>query len=657
MIKRKKINISIFTGGSGNVELIRNFCELNNKTNSISLNFIINGYDDGKSTGFLRKLFPGMLGPSDFRKNCSNTIITDNQTNKILKTVLDYRLKNFNSYLKLLKKIKKKDKRYFNFFDRLPWNKYLKFVDMIKIFNNYISKKKFSKKEFCDISLGNMIFAASFLYNSKNFNKTIKYFSDLFEIKHNILNVTNGQNLYLCGLTKNGAILEDEVSIIKNKKGESIVDIFLTKEKLSTRHFKKLSRYKNLDKKQAYLKKLNVQPTLNQKLKSIIKNSDVIIYGPGTQHSSLYPSYLTKGLRNIILNSKAKKIFISNIFKDKDIVNESTSSIIEKFFFYFNNKENKKLVKNKLIDYYFVHKTDQKDINNLNQKYYLLEDLDKKKQIFKFDWEKSKGIHFSNLITYQIFKVLNRKSFFEKNKSFQTLSIVLPCLNERNKLFKVLKSITNYKLNDFNLSTELIFVDGGSMDGSLKIAKKFKDLKIYSLNNKKRGECIDYGIKNAKGDIILIFPTDGEFSVSDIQKLVSQIYLRKSEVVFGSRLIKNLDPSKMIRKVYGKNILLYYLSKFGGIAISAFTLLLFNRFLTDPLTTFKCFNSSVVKNLNINAKGVNYDIEQYLKFYEKKIYVDEQPVKYKARAYEDGKKTNFIDGLSCIYTILKFKFF
>ena len=118
-----------------------------------------------------------------------------------------------------------------------------------------------------------------------------------------------------------------------------------------------------------------------------------------------------------------------------------------------------------------------------------------------------------------------------------------------------------------------------------------------------------------------------------------------------------MDPSKLIKKVYGKNYFLYYLSKFGGIAISTFTLILFNRFLTDPLTTFKCFNSRVVKNLKVKAKGVNYDIEQYLKFYENKIYVDEQPVNYKARSYLHGKKTNFLDGLSCIFTLIKYKLF
>ena len=65
MKKNSNIKISLFSGGSGNdrfVDLIR---ELNN----VELNIIVNGYDDGKSTGVLRSYIPGMLGPSDYRKN------------------------------------------------------------------------------------------------------------------------------------------------------------------------------------------------------------------------------------------------------------------------------------------------------------------------------------------------------------------------------------------------------------------------------------------------------------------------------------------------------------------------------------------------------------------------------------------------------------
>ena len=48
----KKINIVIFTGGSGNLELARNLSALNKRTKNISVNFIINGYDDGNQLVF-----------------------------------------------------------------------------------------------------------------------------------------------------------------------------------------------------------------------------------------------------------------------------------------------------------------------------------------------------------------------------------------------------------------------------------------------------------------------------------------------------------------------------------------------------------------------------------------------------------------------------
>ncbi len=651
----KKINFVIFTGGSGNLELARNLYKLNKRTKNISVNFIINGYDDGKSTGFLRKLIPGMLGPSDFRKNCSNLLEANNQSEKILKKIIEFRIKNFGIYNKLIKKLEKKDKYPFNFIDHLPWNKYLNFIELMKIFNGYLKKQKFNRKEFLDISLGNIIFTAIFL-KKKNFNLTIKCFLKFFEIDHNLHNVTDGKNLFLCALATNGSFLKDEVSIIENKKKEKIKEIFLIKEKLSKNQIQYLNKFKTLKQKIQHLNKIKHTPNLNVDLKQVLKKADVIIYGPGTQNSSLLPSYLTKNLNKYLVKSKAKKIFISNIIKDKDIVHETTSSIIESFFYYMN-KGKKIINKNKLIDYFFLHKRDLNDINNINEKAYLNDDLKIKERIFKFDWEKSSGVHFSNLIVSQIFKIMKMQSFFEKNRFYQSVSIIMPCLNEKKRLPKVLNQISNFKLDNLNLSTELIFVDGGSSDGSLKVAKKFKNLKIYALKNKKRGECIDFGIKNSKGDIIVIFPTDGEYSVSDIPQLIDNIYLKKSDVVFGSRLIKNLDPSKMIKKVYGNNLFLYYISKFGGIGISAITLILYNRFLADPLTTFKCFNSRVVKNLNIKAKGVNYDLEQFLKLYENRVYVDEQPVNYKARSYKDGKKTNFLDGLSCIFTLLKYKFF
>ena len=50
MKKSSNIKISLFSGGSGNDR----FVDLIKKINNVELNIIVNGYDDGKSTGELK---------------------------------------------------------------------------------------------------------------------------------------------------------------------------------------------------------------------------------------------------------------------------------------------------------------------------------------------------------------------------------------------------------------------------------------------------------------------------------------------------------------------------------------------------------------------------------------------------------------------------
>jgi 2-phospho-L-lactate transferase/gluconeogenesis factor (CofD/UPF0052 family) len=46
--------VTIFSGGSGSEEIQKG---LHSYGNSIKVNIIINGYDDGKSTGIVRKIY------------------------------------------------------------------------------------------------------------------------------------------------------------------------------------------------------------------------------------------------------------------------------------------------------------------------------------------------------------------------------------------------------------------------------------------------------------------------------------------------------------------------------------------------------------------------------------------------------------------------
>ena len=65
--------------------------------------------------------------------------------------------------------------------------------------------------------------------------------------------------------------------------------------------------------------------------------SDIIIYSSGTQHSSLYPTYMTSGIPEAITkNTSAKKYFITNIGEDYETPSYKASDFIKGALKYLN---------------------------------------------------------------------------------------------------------------------------------------------------------------------------------------------------------------------------------------------------------------------------------------------------------------------------------
>src|SRR3984893_3364876 len=85
---RSQINLVLFSGGSGT----QSITEALLKHPQISLKIVINAYDDGHSTGRLRRFIPGMLGPSDVRKNINRLMPSTERCHIALKKISDYRL-------------------------------------------------------------------------------------------------------------------------------------------------------------------------------------------------------------------------------------------------------------------------------------------------------------------------------------------------------------------------------------------------------------------------------------------------------------------------------------------------------------------------------------------------------------------------------------
>lgn len=647
MPQNLKVKITLFSGGSGNIRFIK----LINNLPDVELSILVNGYDDGKSTGEIRKYIPGILGPSDFRKNISHLINKNNFNGKIFYNIFNYRFlksitkKDFKSFLKLDTKNKiVKDLKVYN----LSYKKFLRIKNYLNIFYKYYCKH--SLLNLADISLGNILIASSFLKNQKNFNKSLYEIQNFLEIKNKVLNITKGENLFLNAVLEDGTLVTDEERLVQIPHQSKVVDIFLLKKKLSNKEIKIIDSQKNKNKKNI-LNKSSTRPKINTEVASVIKSSDIIIYGPGTQFSSLFPSYLTIGLRKLIEKSKAKKFLVTNIYLDNDIIAETVESIIENFYYFFNKADPK--INTKLINYYLVNKFDEDDLNLLKKTNYLV--YQKNKKYTLLDWEKGEGLHYPNWLAKKIFGLSN-KAFLSKQLGRSVVSIILPCLNEKNNIKKVLKKINELKLVNFDLVIELIVVDGGSTDGSIEVIKKYKNIKFYSLNNVQKGQALKFGIQKSKGDIIVFFPSDNEYEVDDIEKVLAPIMLNQSNIVYGSRMIKCINLDDQLNAIYKNNSLGMLLSKYGGKIINLFILAFFNKSISDPFTSLKAFDANLLKSLQLKKKGFDMDFEIFVKLNRGKNFFLEVPVKFKPRTGNSKKKMTVNEGLKCLFYLMFSKF-
>tara|TARA_A100001011_G_C14321259_1_gene850781 strand:- start:5009 stop:6205 length:1197 start_codon:yes stop_codon:yes gene_type:complete len=345
---KKKHNILIFNGGRGAKNIINVF----KKNKNINIYSIVNAYDDGKSTGNLRDIF-GTLGPSDIRK-VQKLFIPNNSNYKEILKLFDLRIQNiskkiFFEEIDSFIKLNKKDL----FGIKLPQKKIKEFLKVnLKYFYNYIfsDKSRYRKLNVKDLSLINCVYVSSILKNNNKISKSIDDFNRIFNLSNSTFCISDDIR-FLCALEKPNRVYFTEEQIVEKRSNSNIQDIYLLKKKLNVNRFKKLSF---LNKKE-FLEKNNSSPKIDNEIIKLIKKANAIIYSPGTQHSSLYPTYKHNNLAKYIKRNKTcKKIFITNIGADYETPNYDSYDYVNGAFKYLSNK-NKKYKFEDFFDYILVN--------------------------------------------------------------------------------------------------------------------------------------------------------------------------------------------------------------------------------------------------------------------------------------------------------------
>lgn len=221
------------------------------------------------------------------------------------------------------------------------------------------------------------------------------------------------------------------------------------------------------------------------------------------------------------------------------------------------------------------------------------------------------------------------------------ISVIIPVYNEKDSILEVLDRVEK---TDTGTEKEIIIVDDKSMDGTRDLLKRVNKHKIlYHDVNKGKGSAIRTGLRHATGDIIIIQDADLEYSPEEYPLLLKPIIEGRADVVYGSRFLKQHKPR-------------YWLNYQGNRLISLITRILFFRKITDMETCYKVFKAGVIKNINLKSERFEFEPEITAKLLKKGYRIDEVPISYQCRAYEEGKKITWKDGLAALWYLIKYRF-
>lgn len=222
------------------------------------------------------------------------------------------------------------------------------------------------------------------------------------------------------------------------------------------------------------------------------------------------------------------------------------------------------------------------------------------------------------------------------------ITVLIPVYNEKDSLLELLKKVESV---DFGLEKEIILVDDFSTDGTKELYSGINHKILYHEKNLGKGAALRTGLKEATGDIVIIQDADLEYNPDDYLPLVRLIKEDKADVVYGSRF---LDKSNL------KNFL--FLSLVANKTLTVLTNILFGAKLTDMETCYKAFKREFIQNINIKSNRFDFEPEITSKVLKQKVRFMELPITYNARAFAEGKKIGWKDGVQAIWTLIKFRF-
>lgn len=229
------------------------------------------------------------------------------------------------------------------------------------------------------------------------------------------------------------------------------------------------------------------------------------------------------------------------------------------------------------------------------------------------------------------------------DKDNYTLSIVVPCYNEKNNIVVIINKVLESPIKN----KEIIIVDDMSTDGTREVLeaeiKPVVSKIIYHNKNQGKGAALRTGFAYASGDVVIIQDADLEYDPMEYEKVVNPIIDGECDICYGSRFLNQAAKGYRLNQIANKVL---------TIISNMFT----HLNLTDMETCYKCFKREIIQSVSIAENRFGFEPEITAKISKMQgIRIKEVPISYSPRMKEEGKKIGMKDGFRTIYCIWKYR--
>jgi glycosyltransferase involved in cell wall biosynthesis len=222
------------------------------------------------------------------------------------------------------------------------------------------------------------------------------------------------------------------------------------------------------------------------------------------------------------------------------------------------------------------------------------------------------------------------------------LSVVVPAYNERATVEKVLR-----RLKEVPLRTQVVVVDDGSTDGTRELLAELEgegliDALVLHERNQGKGAALRSGFARASGHVVVVQDADLEYDPAELPRLLEPILAGKADAVYGSRFLG------------GPHRVLFFWHSVGNRVLTLLSNMMTDLNLTDMETCYKMVRLDLLKTLPLTANRFGFEPEVTARLAQAGARIYELPISYHGRSYAEGKKIGWKDGVSALFSILRF---